>query len=119
MNHRNSLSDSVQITQNHFNVIEELGDIRSMKKIEIEPSTVEDAYKYAPIADILMLDHSSPEEMKEIVPKLREINPKVEIAIGGIDINKISEYAGLVDIIVTTARYYAAPLDMSTNIRKL
>lgn len=117
--HRNSLSDSIQITQNHFNVIDDLVDIRSMKKIEIEPSTVEDAYKYAAMADILMLDHSSPEEMKEIVPKLRQINPKVEIAIAGIDINKISEYANLVDIIVTTAPYYAAPLDMSTKIMKL
>jgi nicotinate-nucleotide pyrophosphorylase (carboxylating) len=117
--HRSSLSDSVQITQNHFNVIEDLGVIRSMKKIEIEPSTVEDAYKYAPMADILMLDHSSPEEMRIIVPKIREINPNVEIAIGGIDIKKVSEYAGLVDIIVTTAPYYAPPLDMSTKIEKL
>jgi len=119
VNHRNSLSDSVQISQNHFNVIEELGDIRSMKKIEIEPDTIEDAFKYAPIADILMLDHSSPEEMREIVPKLREANPKLEIAIAGIDIAKISDYAEIVDIIVTTAPYYAPPLDMSTKIRKL
>ncbi|WP_406660226.1 nicotinate-nucleotide pyrophosphorylase [Methanolobus sp. ZRKC3] len=117
--HRTSLSDSVQITQNHFNVIEELGQLRSMRKIEIEPNTVEDAYKYAAMADIIMLDHKSPGEMKTIVPKLRELNPKLRIAIGGIDIEKVSEYAALVDTIITTAPYYASPLDMSTKIRKL
>ncbi len=35
--HRNSLSDSIQISQNHLEVVGELKKLRAMKKIEIEP----------------------------------------------------------------------------------
>lgn len=117
--HRNSLSDSVLITQNHFNVVGSFGKLNSMRKIEIEPRTREEVFEYAPIADVLLLDHYTPEELKEVVPKLREINPKLEIAVGGIEFKDIPKYAATVDIVVTTAPYYAKPFDLSTKIDRL
>jgi nicotinate-nucleotide pyrophosphorylase (carboxylating)/molybdenum transport protein len=117
--HRNSLSDSILITQNHLDVMEKKVDLRSMRKIEIEPRTFEEACESAPVADILLLDHYSPEELESIVPRLRSLNPHLEIAVGGIDVSMISDYARLVDVIVTTAPYYAKPLDLTSRIRRI
>ena len=117
--HRNSLSDSILVTQNHFNIVGSFGKLRSMKKIEIEPRTREELFKYAGIADLLLLDHYTPEELETLVPKLRSLNPKLEVAVGGIDMKNIPKYAKFVDVIVTTAPYYAKPLDLTTEIEKI
>jgi len=117
--HRNSLSDSILVTQNHFNIVGSVGKLRSMKKIEMEPRTREELFKYAEIADLLLLDHYTPEELETLVPKLRSVNPKLEVAIGGIDIKNIPKYARFVDAIVTTAPYYAKPLDLTAKIEKI
>ncbi|MBN1134058.1 MAG: nicotinate-nucleotide pyrophosphorylase [Methanosarcinaceae archaeon] len=117
--HRNSLSDSILITQNHFNIVGSFGKLSSMKKIEIEPRTREELFKYAGIADVLLLDHYKAEELETLVPALKSINPKLEVAIGGIDVKNIPEYARFVDVIVTTAPYYAKPLDLTTKIEKM
>ncbi|MDG6243146.1 MAG: nicotinate-nucleotide pyrophosphorylase [Methanolobus sp.] len=117
--HRNSLSDSILITQNHLDVMEKPVKLRAMRKIEIEPRTREEAFESALVADVLLLDHYSPGELEELVPELRALNPKIEIAVGGIDIALISEYARHVDFIVTTAPYYAKPLDLTSTIRRM
>lgn len=117
--HRNSLSDSVLITQNHFNVVGSFEKLSSMRKIEIEPRTKEEVFQYAPIADVLLLDHYTPEELKEVAPELRKLNPKLEIAVGGIEFKDIQKYAAAVDIVVTTAPYYAKPFDLTTKIDRL
>ncbi len=117
--HRNSLSDSILVTQNHLDVMEKQVKLKAMRKIEIEPRTREEALESAPMADMLLLDHYSPEELETFVPQLREINPHLEIAVGGIDLNMISEYSKHVDIIVTTAPYYAKPLDLTTRIKRM
>ncbi|NJE07075.1 nicotinate-nucleotide pyrophosphorylase [Thermococcus sp. M39] len=118
--HRNSLSDSILITQNHLNVVGELKDIKSLRKIEIEPRSREEAYRYAKIADILLLDHFTIEELGELVPKLKALNPRLEIAVAGnIDESNIEDYAKVADIIVTSAPYYARPLDLTTKIKKI
>lgn len=117
--HRNSLSDSVLITQNHFNVVGSFGKLSSMRKIEIEPRTKEEVFQYAPIADVLLLDHYTPEELTEVAPELRKLNPKLEIAVGGIEFKDIPKYAAAVDIVVTTAPYYAKPFDLTTKIDRL
>ncbi|MDK2892268.1 hypothetical protein [Methanohalophilus sp.] len=87
--------------------------------MEIEPRNEEEAFKYAKIADLLLLDHYSPEGLKKIVPSLKEINPYLEIAVGGIKAKDVAAYAPHVDVIVTTAPYYAMPLDMTTKISKI
>ncbi len=117
--HRNSLSDSIQISQNHLEVSGELGELRAMKKIEIEPRSREEAFKYVKMADIMLLDHLSPEELQELGPELKKLNPKLELAVGGIEASRIPEYAPLVDIIVISAPYYANPLDFTTKIERI
>lgn len=116
--HRNSLSDSIQISQNHLEVVGELKKLRSMKKIEIEPRSRDEAFRYAKKVDIMLLDHISPEELQKIGPELKQLNPKLELAVAGIEAKKIPEYAPFVDIIVISAPYYATPLDMTTKIEK-
>jgi nicotinate-nucleotide pyrophosphorylase (carboxylating)/molybdenum transport protein len=93
--------------------------LKAMRKIEIEPRTREEAYEFAPVADLLLLDHYSPQELESLVPDLRALNPTLEIAVGGIDLSMISEYAKLVDVIVTTAPYYSKPLDLTSRIRRI
>ncbi|RXA18239.1 nicotinate-nucleotide pyrophosphorylase [Methanosarcina sp. MSH10X1] len=117
--HRNSLSDSIQISQNHLEVTGDLGKLKALKKIEIEPRTREEAFKYVEIADIMLLDHLSPEELRELGPELKRLNPKLELAVGGIEAKRIPEYAPLVDIIVISAPYYANPLDFTTKIERI
>lgn len=117
--HRNSLSDSIQLSQNHLGVAGDLGKLRALKKIEIEPRSREEAFKYAEMSDIMLLDHLSPEELQEIGPELKKLNPKLELAVGGIKAEKIPEYAPFVDIIVTTAPYYAQPLDLTSKIERI
>ena len=90
-----------------------------MKKIEIEPRSREEALRYAKMAEIMLLDHLSPEELKKIGPELKQLNPKLEIAVGGIETKKVPEYAPFVDIIVISAPYYANPLDLTTRIKKV
>ena len=117
--HRNSLSDSVLLSQNHLNIIEDIGRLRSTRKIEIEPRNREEAFKYAPLADVLLLDHFIPEELESLVPELRSLNQGLEVAVGGIELKRVAEYAPFVDIIVTSELYYSKPLDLTAKIRKL
>jgi nicotinate-nucleotide pyrophosphorylase (carboxylating)/molybdenum transport protein len=116
--HRNSLSDSILVTQNHLEITGEPGRLKAVKKVEIEPRNEEEVFKYAETADLLLLDHYSPEELGKFVPRLREINPGLEIAVGGIKARDVAVYAPNVDVIITTAPYYAMPLDMTAKIRK-
>jgi nicotinate-nucleotide pyrophosphorylase (carboxylating)/molybdenum transport protein len=121
--HRNSLSDSVLITGNHLRVVEGLEgleDLKTLRKIELEPRTAEEAMKYAGRADLLLLDHFSPGELEGLVPRLRELNPSLEIAVAGnIDSSNIMDYARLADVVVTSAPYYAGPLDLTARIERL
>ncbi len=116
--HRNSLSDSIQLSQNHLEVAGELEKLRALKKIEIEPRSREEAFKFAEMSDIMLLDHLSPEELRKLGPELKILNPKLELAVGGIKAEKIPEYAPFVDIIVSSAPYYAQPLDFTTKIER-
>jgi len=117
--HRYSLSDSIQISQNHLEITGQLEDLKALKKIEIEPRSREEAIKYAKIADIILLDHFSLMDVQEMGPALKKINSKLELAVAGIETEKIREYASFVDIIVISAPYYAKPLDFTTKIQRI
>lgn len=117
--HRNSLSDSILITQNHLEVVGTVEKSNAVKKVEIEPRNDKEAFRYAWIADVLLLDHCTPEKLDVLVPLLRSINPCLEIAVGGIKAKDVAAYAPYVDVIVTTAPYYAMPLDMTAKIAKI
>jgi len=118
--HRNSLSDSILITPNHLNFVDELKNLRSMRKIEIEPRNEEEAFKFAKVADVLLLDHYTPNELEKLVPKLKSLNPRLEIAVAGnVNENNIKDFAKFADVIVTSAPYYAKPLDFTTKIERI
>lgn len=114
--HRNSLSDSILITQNHLAVVEDLTEMQAVRRIEVEPRNEEEALRYATIADLMLLDHLSPTDLQRLVPAIKERNPSVMIAVGGISAQDIPDYASLVDIIVISAPYYAPPLDLTARI---
>ena len=117
--HRNSLSDSILITQNHLRVIRQVGKLETLRKVELEPRTVEEAIKYAEAVDVLLFDHFSLEELKKTVPKLRSLNPSLVVAVAGdINLKNITEYAKIADIIITSAPYYAKPLNLTTKIER-
>lgn len=117
--HRNSLSDSILISQNHLGVVGELTEMKAVRRIEVEPRNEEEALRYAKIADLLLLDHLSPQEIQRLVPLLKERNPTIRIAVGGISAQEIPDYASLVDIIVISAPYYAPPLDLTARIYRI
>lgn len=120
--HRNSLSDTILITQNHMRALGALPDrLHSFHhKIEFEPSTPEEAYHYAGGVDVILLDHFEPEELRIIVRKLREINPRIVVGVaGGITLATVKDYAPLVDIIVLSAVLYAPPLDITCKITRV
>jgi nicotinate-nucleotide pyrophosphorylase (carboxylating)/molybdenum transport protein len=119
--HRNSLSDTILITQNHMRVLSKLPDkLYSMQhRIEFEPSTMEEAYQYANSVEIMLLDHFEPGVLREVAGKLREINSNLQIGVaGGITLETVKDYAGAVDIIVLSSVLYAAPLDITCRIEK-
>lgn len=120
--HRNSLSDTILITQNHMRVLGGLpAKLYSMQhKIEFEPSTVEEAYQYAKSVEIMLLDHFEADVLCGIVGKLRELNPNLQVGVaGGITLETVRNYAGHVDIIVLSSVLYAAPLDITCRIEKI
>jgi nicotinate-nucleotide pyrophosphorylase (carboxylating)/molybdenum transport protein len=120
--HRNSLSDTILITQNHLGVLGALPEklYSFQHKIELEPTTAEEAYRYAKIVDVMLLDHFAPEELQAIAGKLRHINPRMLVGVaGGITLANVKDYAKLVDIIVLSSVLYAPPLDITCKITRL
>ncbi len=119
--HRNSLSDTILITQNHMRVLGALPDgLRSFHhKIEFEPSSAEEAYRYANAADVMLLDHFTPAELAAVVGRLRAINPRLVVGVaGGITLATVKDFAPLVDIIVLSSVLYAPPLDITCKITR-
>jgi len=120
--HRNSLSDSILITPNHLRVLETSGDellerIRSrcVRHIEVEAP---DPEKYVK-ADLVLLDHYSAEELEKTVSELKKKNPHLKVAVAGNVGDNIGDYARHADVIVTSAPYYARPLDLTCRIERI
>ncbi len=120
--HRNSLSDTVLITQNHLKVLGKLPiDIKSFHhKIEIEPRNEEEAYQCASFSDVILLDHFEPEVLQRVVRKLKDLNNRLKVGVaGGIKASNIKEFAKFVDIIVLSSVLYASPLDFTCKIERI
>lgn len=120
--HRNSLSDTVLITQNHLRVLGQLPtDIKSFHhKIEIEPRNEEEAYQCASFCDVILLDHFEPEVLQCVVQKLKGLNSRLKVGVaGGIEGPRVKEFAKFVDIIVLSSVLYASPLDFTCKIERM
>jgi nicotinate-nucleotide pyrophosphorylase (carboxylating)/molybdenum transport protein len=119
--HRNSLSDTILITQNHLNAISSLpAGLKSVQhKIEIEPRNKEEAYAVAGFVDMILLDHFEAETLPEIVSRLKKINPALKVGVAGnINKNNIEAIASAVDLVVLSSVLYAKPLDLTCKITK-
>ena len=119
--HRNSLSDTILITQNHMRILGTLpNELYSMQhKIEFEPSSVEEAYQYASQVDVMLFDHFEAGNLAEIVQKLKKMNPKMKVGVaGGITLATAGDFAKHVDIIVLSSVLYAPPLDITCKITR-
>lgn len=120
--HRNSLSDTVLITQNHLRVLGKLPTAISSfhHKIEIEPQNETEAYQCASFADVILLDHFEPSSLESIVKKLKDLNSRLKVGVaGGIKASQIQEFAPFVDLIVLSSVLYAAPLDFTCKIERI
>jgi nicotinate-nucleotide pyrophosphorylase len=118
--HRNSLSDTILITQNHLNAVDALPDrLHSVRhKIEIEPRSEDEAYATAKHVDVVLLDHFEPQSLAEISARLKEINPAIKVGVaGGIDKNNIESFAKAVDMIVLSSVLFAKPLNLTCKVK--
>jgi len=125
--HRTSLSDTVVLFKNHvvFTGLEEAlkrlkeSDYVWDKKIVIEVENLEEALKVADYGFDMQVDHLAPSELRLIYEKVKERNPSVRVlASGGIKLENVEEYA-FVDAILTSAPYWARPLDVTTKMAPL
>ena len=127
--HRSGLSDSILIFRNHIRclggfeelvrIIPELKRRYPFRKIGVEVDDLEQAITLTKAGvDLVQFDKLPPKELSEAVMKLKEMkNELVIAAAGGIDEHNIEDYARTgVDLIVTSAPYYARPLDIGTEI---
>jgi len=134
--HRFGLYDSVLIKDNHLKLFtsikQAVGTARKntsfVHKIEIEVSNVEQAIQAAQAgADIIMLDNMLPEQIREAVSRLREINlfsdtgPRKRVlleASGNITLDNLGEYLDTgVDVIsVGALTHSASAKDFSLKI---
>ena len=127
--HRSGLSDSILIFRNHIRclggfeklvrIIPELKRRYPFRKIGVEVDDLEQAITLTKAGvDLIQFDKLPPKELSEAVMKLKEMkNELVIAAAGGIDEHNIEDYARTgVDLIVTSAPYYAHPLDVGTEI---
>ncbi len=117
--HRNSLSDSILITQNHLSVLKKLPRLKGTKRIKLEPRNEEEALLYASVVDELQLDHFTLETLRALVPQLRDENPRLCISVSGnITEENIGDYSEVSDVVVTSSLYYIKPLDFTTEIER-
>jgi len=106
--HRNGLYDMVMIKDNHIlacggieNALGRMCGIPDGMLIEIEVMSIQDGILAAKNgADIIMADHMSPSDTKELRKKARAVNEKVLIeASGNITKNNVTDFAGCADIV--------------------
>jgi len=127
--HRSGISDSLLVFQNHFAFFPEdvtIGVVfASMKKrlcekkLIVESETIDEAFVYASSgADGIQFDRMSPVELSEAVRMLREEFPSIVLlGAGEITIDNAASYATTgVDALVTSAPYYAKPVDIRVSM---
>jgi len=106
--HRNGLYDMVMIKDNHIlacggieSAMSRICRVPDGIKVEIEVANIGDGVLAAKLgADIIMADHMSPSDTKELREKARAVNENVLIeASGNITKKNIADFAGCADIV--------------------
>ena len=129
--HRLGLSETVLVFEHHLTFygglekfIADLPQLKAKvceKKLFVE-SSIEDATRLVEAGvDGVQLDKVAPEQVAQLVPQLKAINPHVTlIAAGGVNLGNAAEYAATgVDGLATTCLHFAKPLDMSVRMEAL
>ena len=127
--HRLGLSETILIFQQHmnfFNPNDTLSDIVNQlrskaceKKVLIEAGSEEEALHMAHLkVDGLQLDKIPVDTLKELVKKIRQVNPNlIIIATGGVHADNITAYAATgVDAVATSSVYFGKPADIQVTI---
>ncbi len=130
--HRLGLSETILIFKQHralfpndqalANKIQEIKHLTCEKHIVMEADTMEEAERFITMgADIIQFDKLMPEALKEASDSLKSKYPTLRIlAAGGINLQNIAQYIKAdIEGIVTTAPYYAKPLDVKVEITPL
>lgn len=123
-NHRFNLSDMAMLKENHLTLLDQdlLDSIKKLKqencKIEVEINKANlDKLELVAKQDIdqIMLDNFKPEELPEVIKKIRSLNPEIKIeASGGITEKNIQDYAKTgVDYVSTAEASRARNIDLS------
>ncbi|MDD3342284.1 MAG: ModD protein [Sulfurospirillaceae bacterium] len=122
--HRLGLYDSILIFPYYF-VFKEDRTWQTKKyrekKIGFEAKSIEEALKYVKDVDMIQLDKEEPTVLKKSIESLRALNPRIIIALaGGINEHNVREYAACFpDIIVSSAPYFAKPVDIGAKLVKI
>ena len=128
--HRVGISDTILVFPNHTRLlggvevlVERLRQARGIigeRRVVVEVESLEEARRLAEsgVVDEIQLDHMSPNELAKAVREIKTVNPSVKVAVGGgITLENVEEYAKTgVDVIVTSAPYWAKPADITTRI---
>jgi len=129
--HRLGLSETILIFKQHVNLIggfdnlliklKEIKSRYSSKKICVETNNFEEAYSLAQVGvDIIQFDKVAPDELKEIISKLKQDFSVLCYATGGVREDNIHLYVDAgVDGLVTTNLYYAKTLDIKVEIKPI
>ena len=106
--HRNGLYDMVLVKDNHIlacggvgNALDHIQDVPEGMAVEIEVTNIGDGILAAKMgADIIMADHMSPRDTKELRERAKAVNTDVLIeASGNITKENVIGYAGCADIV--------------------
>ncbi len=119
-NHRRGLHDGAMIKDNHIAAVGDLDALREHVEalcrrdipVVIEASSEAQALLFATFpVRVIMLDNFTPAAMKRAVPKIRALNPEVEIeASGGVTLKTVKTVARTgVDRISVGALTHSAP----------
>jgi molybdenum transport protein len=123
--HRLGLSDSILVFDQHriftggnegfLSLLEDISGRFPEKKIAAEAGDSEEAIMYAKSGvDVVQCERFEPSELRELVTRLREINPNVKIlAAGGLNADNAFDYAAAgIDALVTSWVYFGKPEDI-------
>lgn len=128
--HRLGLSESILVFAQHraflppsttfSELVQKLRAAHPEKMIMLEAESVAEATEAAYArADVVQCDKLPPEILKDLVPKLKKIHPRVIVsAVGGITPENATAYARTgVDLLVTSSTYHAPPADFGVTMR--
>ena len=129
--HRLGLSETVLVFDNHIKFmggfeefLKQVPELRARcieKKLFVEVTADQALAAVKAGVDGVQLDKADPQTIANLVPQLRQVNPRVAIiAAGGVNMQNCEAYAATgIDGIATTCLFTAPPLDMSVRMEAL